>query len=592
VRGEGKGAERGAGTTPDERSSYGQDVLQTVARGSVGATLSAMGARRVRGRSQSSGDDFEDMLQSLCSSEVFDSGIKCFEEDCVKEINVLDNVVTAVVQGNARYNVRLTPPNKRRGLVNYSCTCPYRGWGCCKHVIATIIALSEDFAEEEARRGREMYATGRHTPRERWPEDIELGRYRDEDDAAMARARPLEITSKAIFLKPSNTRRGRKTTQIRTCLDGLMKSVTRLESLALPTAAQEAKETPVKPIQVVADPILSEFATEEEIRRWADPQNYLAGLQYFGEARVSQRKVSGNTISAVVNVRRKGKLRMLRPGAQEYSVSIKVMLGATHGKRHDYQIEAGCGCAEARGSEPCAHVVALLISWARKADTFQLVQAAGEIKPGNDVADVDQRGLARKNAELARATSEVTARLWDLLTLMDDPGCSKNNILTILEAVYARVRLASTNLAEEISEASKATGEDGAYRLEALLGFSLILNVIGVRLFAAVGRRWNVGATTLLNCSTAGMSGGLLDALANSADTRGVAPAAGPDREATPLQGRFLEAADAIDAPQVRSTEGPVIAAAGLPEDGIGTAAPSPKVSRSWDGLVEDFTRE
>ena len=525
----------------------------------------------------------------MCTEEVFERGVRCFEEGGVKSIDFSGETVRVIVQDRRRYRVAISPPRNRRAMMGFACTCSYRYGECCGHVVAALIAISEELSDGEARQAwRHEYPDGVYASQEA---TSEWGPQQQQEEE-IAREHPLDLISKAVFARPPGKRRGRKTTRIRTCLDSFLKSMTRLEAVVVPAEGQESREEAAnKPAQAVADPMLSDFATEDSIRRWAEPENYLAGLQYYGEARLSQRSVSGNVLSAVVNDRRKGKLHLLRSGVTEYSVSIKVTRAAIRGEKWEYRVDGHCDCPGVSEGEICAHVVALLISWVRKPAAFQVVEANDDAKAGSGGLKMDPRELARKNAELAEATYGVLAVLQELLVLMEDQKCSKNDTITVLDAIYSRVKLASVGVEAALEEISRAPGEDAAYRREALVGFSVLLNAVSLRLFAAVETRWKVGATALLNGANTVLTGRLLGALANMADAR-VAESAPISDAAGRREGSEAAEESAATALTLQSTEEPVSATAASEPSGNGDGAEPHKVSRSWDGLLEEFTGE
>ena len=541
----------------------------------------------MRGRSSSGGDGLEDMLRSMCTKEVFERGVRCFEEGGVKSTDFSGQLIRVIVQDRRRYRVTIAPPKSSRAKMGYACTCSYVYGECCAHVVAALISISEELADDEAQRAGPEYPDGVYAS-----QDARSGWGPQQGEDEMSRERPLDLISKAVFARPPGKRRGRKTTRIRTCLDSFLKAMTRLEVVAVPAEGQESREeAAAKPAQPAVDPVLSDFATEDSIRRWAEPENYLAGLQCYGEARLSQRSVSGNVLSAVVNARRKGKLHLLRSGVTEYSVSLKATRRAIRGEKWDYQIDGGCDCPEVDEDELCAHMVALLIAWLRKPAAFQVVKGATDAaKARSGGLEMDPRELARRNAELAEATYGVLMVLQELLVLMEDQKCSKSDTITVLETVYSRIKLASVSVEAALAEISSASGGDAAYGREALVGFSVLLNAVSLRLFAAVEMRWKVGATALLNGANAVMTGRLLGALANMADVP--IPASPAISDETGRRGGPEAAQESDAALALQSTEEPEsTSAASEPSEGGDGAAPQ-KVSRSWDGLLEEFTRE
>src|ERR1700733_15042092 len=93
------------------------------------------------------------ILASQCSNEVFNRGVKYFDQGRVEKIHVSEfRDVRASVQGTRKYKVNLTlGESLSHPLVNYHCTCPYYLRDCCKHIVATLVAFLERLAEEDER---------------------------------------------------------------------------------------------------------------------------------------------------------------------------------------------------------------------------------------------------------------------------------------------------------------------------------------------------------------------------------------------------------------------------------------------------------
>ena len=158
--------------------------------------------------------------------------------------------------------------------------------------------------------------------------------------------------------------------------------------------------------------------------------------------------------------------------------------------------------------------------------------------------------------------------------------------------VYSRIRLSSTNIQEELSELSRAGRDDkDGSEIEALLGLSLLLNVVATRVLACVERKWNTGAMGLLIGSSAEMTGKLLSTFANASRAGGTSRAVGPGEGAAQLEGGGAESSEEKEILALQSPDGPSSAFAVVDPTREGAGETPRKVSRSWDGFLEEFTR-
>ncbi|MHA1363422.1 MAG: SWIM zinc finger family protein [Candidatus Freyarchaeota archaeon] len=92
-----------------------------------------------------------DKIRSLCTEDSFERGLKYFEEGRVKEIEFFEGTVTATVEGTQKYRVTIHVDDD----LEADCTCPYDRGGYCKHIVATLIALSKDYKEIKVKKKRE-----------------------------------------------------------------------------------------------------------------------------------------------------------------------------------------------------------------------------------------------------------------------------------------------------------------------------------------------------------------------------------------------------------------------------------------------------
>jgi len=82
-------------------------------------------------------------IRRLCTSDSFERGMQYFREGRVGKLDVSGSVVTAKVRGTSNYSVEINLENNFKS----TCTCPYDLEGYCKHIVATLIALTKDYQD-------------------------------------------------------------------------------------------------------------------------------------------------------------------------------------------------------------------------------------------------------------------------------------------------------------------------------------------------------------------------------------------------------------------------------------------------------------
>ena len=85
-----------------------------------------------------------DKIRGYCTESSFERGREYFEEGLVEGVEQYESEITAYVAGTQKYKVSLRLDKK--GFDAY-CTCPYDWGGYCKHIVATLLALSENHDE-------------------------------------------------------------------------------------------------------------------------------------------------------------------------------------------------------------------------------------------------------------------------------------------------------------------------------------------------------------------------------------------------------------------------------------------------------------
>lgn len=81
-------------------------------------------------------------IKSLCTESSYERGVDYFRKGRLTNLVQSGNRITASVAGTNEYTVTLRID--KEGL-DASCTCPYDWGGYCKHIMATLIALSEEY---------------------------------------------------------------------------------------------------------------------------------------------------------------------------------------------------------------------------------------------------------------------------------------------------------------------------------------------------------------------------------------------------------------------------------------------------------------
>src|SRR5438270_10802195 len=83
-------------------------------------------------------------FEKQINETVLKRGKNYYEQGMVVELEEsADNLWQAEVEGSENYSVEITLLNNKKGINNYSCTCPFEG-AICKHVVATLFAIREE----------------------------------------------------------------------------------------------------------------------------------------------------------------------------------------------------------------------------------------------------------------------------------------------------------------------------------------------------------------------------------------------------------------------------------------------------------------
>ena len=110
-----------------------------------------------------------------------------------------------------------------------------------------------------------------------------------------------------------------------------------------------------------------------------------------------------------------------------------------------HHVSAWCECLERETAvkkrrSVCAHIAALLISWARKPYSFERLGSENNEKL---VTIKDER--RQRLSDTARATDRVFAALETMISLILEEGrCTEPEVLEMLQLMYSMMRLAAT----------------------------------------------------------------------------------------------------------------------------------------------------
>lgn len=91
-----------------------------------------------------------EQIRKLCTESSFERGIEYFHQGSVRDLEQFGNRITSVVEGTSDYEVII---RMDKDDIEASCTCPYDWGGYCKHIVATLLALSESYKEIKKDKG-------------------------------------------------------------------------------------------------------------------------------------------------------------------------------------------------------------------------------------------------------------------------------------------------------------------------------------------------------------------------------------------------------------------------------------------------------
>ena len=95
-------------------------------------------------------------IRKLCTESSFERGIEYFKMGRVINLKQLGDKITATVEGTDDYQVTIYT---EKNIISATCTCPYDWGGYCKHIVAALIALSENYPKTTSNTTKEEERT-------------------------------------------------------------------------------------------------------------------------------------------------------------------------------------------------------------------------------------------------------------------------------------------------------------------------------------------------------------------------------------------------------------------------------------------------
>ncbi|MEF8799086.1 MAG: hypothetical protein V5A79_06705 [Candidatus Bipolaricaulota bacterium] len=87
----------------------------------------------------------KEKIKNFCNQQSYDRAVRYLRQGRVEKLNIKGESVKAKVRGSQLYEVRLELDEPDFDAI---CTCPYDWGGYCKHIVATLLKLSEKNSEE------------------------------------------------------------------------------------------------------------------------------------------------------------------------------------------------------------------------------------------------------------------------------------------------------------------------------------------------------------------------------------------------------------------------------------------------------------
>jgi hypothetical protein len=274
--------------------------------------------------------------------------------------------------------------------------------------------------------------------------------------------------------------------------------------------------------------------TEFNVRRMCGEVVFGAGLQNYAQGRVSDMKISKNTLSGKLDESGRKWLSSREPKFFEPRITLERNL-----KRP--LISGGCLCSLASGGSLCPHMAALMIAWVRKPQDFE--------EGGSDET---------LKSEFGEARLRVSDSLKELIGCIEWRS-SRSDDLRMLQKTHLKLRLWAAEVNRANGADLKLSAQPGKDLRPLIREFSETLNSVSFALMSAFESKYKVGATDLYNKATVSTFAKMLELFVENESLR-----------------------KSVDSLQVRRTSGR--------KKLTRTVTATSHTTRSWDSLVENFS--
>jgi len=280
---------------------------------------------------------------------------------------------------------------------------------------------------------------------------------------------------------------------------------------------------------VLVDEALSKISEHGIKRLCRDSNIYWRGIEYFMQGRVFERSVEWNTIRAKV----RGK------SAPYYDVEV-----VFEQEKGGFSISMSCNCPSARNSI-CKHVVAVLVAWARKPESFAV--SLGDAPERKDFTEM----------QFQREAHGIFSVVGDLIVSMEESAWKED--FDVVQKVQTLVR--------QFAQTPDGIQNDHYIKL------SHVAIAVCTNILVCLDKKYNLGAMRLYSRASAEVMGKVIESLVNEVHERkGTSMENGKER----MQAMKMKQED-IYMVQDQQQKGDLHA--------------SGKASRSWDSIVEEFAR-
>ena len=82
----------------------------------------------------------ESMIRGLATDQSFERGEDYYYSSAVLDLSKRGNTLLAQVEGSSYEPYGVTVELSEHGVIEAYCTCPYDWGGCCKHIVAALLA--------------------------------------------------------------------------------------------------------------------------------------------------------------------------------------------------------------------------------------------------------------------------------------------------------------------------------------------------------------------------------------------------------------------------------------------------------------------